>query len=83
MTNSPVVTLRLDDIVLERVDEAVAKASDAIGKKVSRSAWITEAIIVALEKEEAPHVPAKVKSALPRRQGNRMIMPEGIVFRNL
>jgi metal-responsive CopG/Arc/MetJ family transcriptional regulator len=83
MANSPVVTLRLEEIVLERVDEAVAKASEAIGKNVSRSAWITQAIILALEKEEAPHVPAKVKSALPRRMGNRMIMPEGITYRNI
>jgi predicted transcriptional regulator len=83
MANSPVVTLRLDDIILERVDQSVENASEAIGKKVSRSQWITAAIVAALEKEEAPHVPAKVKSALPRRAGNRMIMPEGIVFRNL
>jgi hypothetical protein len=75
---SPVVTLRLKDIVLERVDEQVAKASEAIGKPVSRSQWITEAIIIALEKEEAPHVPKAVKAAIPQRRGNRMLMPEGI-----
>jgi hypothetical protein len=78
MPNSPVVTLRLSELVLERVDEQVAKASDAIGKPVSRSAWITEAIIIALEKEEAPHMPKAIRAAIPTRRGNRMIMPEGV-----
>jgi hypothetical protein len=78
MANSPVVTLRLSEIILERVDQQVAKASEAIGKPVSRSAWITQAVIIALEKEEAPHVPKAIRAALPQRRGNRLLMPEGV-----
>lgn len=83
MANSPVITLRLEELILERVDQAVEKASDAIGARVSRSAWITQAIVIALEREEAPHMPAQVRAAMPRRYGTRMIMPEGINYRNL
>ena len=45
---SPVVTLRLEELVLERVDLAVSQASEAVGKPISRSAWITQAIVWAL-----------------------------------
>lgn len=80
---SPVVTLRLEELVLERVDLAVSQASEAVGKPISRSAWITQAIVWALEREEAPHVPKKVRAAIPIRRGNRMLMPDGVQFRNL
>jgi metal-responsive CopG/Arc/MetJ family transcriptional regulator len=77
MASSPVVTLRLTEPVLNRLNEAVEKAG------CSRSAWITEAVVWALEREEAPHVPKKVIAAIPRRAGARVIMPDGIQFRNL
>jgi hypothetical protein len=83
VASSPVVTFRLEELVLIRVDESVAKASEALGKSVSRGEWIKQAILYALEREEAPHVPKKVQNALPRRVGNRIAMPEGISFRNL
>lgn len=83
MANTPVTTLRLPDPVRERVDAACVKAAEALGRPVSRSQWITEAIIAALEREDAPHVPARVRSALPRVTGGRIEMPRGIQFRNL
>jgi hypothetical protein len=53
------------------------KAVDKLG--CSKTEFVLVALELALEREEAKHVPARVRAALPQRVGDLMIMPEGIV----
>lgn len=66
------ITLRVPALVHERLTKSVAKGG------VTQTAWILEAIMWALERDEAPHVPEAVKAAMPRRVGALMVMPEGV-----
>ena len=70
---SSALTVRLPDPVNDRLEESVARAG------CTKTAWVLEAIRWALERDEARHVPAVVQNAMPRRIGDRVILPEGIV----
>lgn len=67
------ITFRLPEEVNERLERSVAKIGG------TKSEWIVDAIEIALEREEQRPMPAAIARALPRRVGDRMIMPEGVV----
>jgi hypothetical protein len=70
---SPSVTVRLPDDVNIRL----MKAIDKLG--CTKTEFVLTAIELQLEAEEAKHVPAVIRAAMPRRSGALMSMPEGIV----
>ena len=60
-----------------RVEKAAARAG------VPKANWVHEAILFALEADEAPTkpTPQAIRDATPRRAGNgRIVMPRGRVF---
>jgi hypothetical protein len=70
----PSLTIRVPQPIGDRLNSAVNRAG------CTKTEWVLEAIRYALERDEAPHVPAVIKAAMPRRIGNSMRMPEGIVL---
>ena len=67
---------RAPDEIHERVEAAADRA------EVDKSAWILEAVIWALEVDEAAlaHVPAVVADATPKRVPGGIRIPKGRVF---
>jgi hypothetical protein len=70
------VNVRMPENVLNRLQAAADRAG------VTRSVWCLEAMVWALELDEAAlvHVPAVVQDALPHRVGAKMWLPKGRVF---
>jgi hypothetical protein len=71
-SSSHSITVRVPIVLYERLTRSVERGG------VTQTAWVLEAIMWALERDEAPHVPEVVKAAMPRRVGTLMAMPEGV-----
>jgi hypothetical protein len=71
------LTIRLPEPIRDRLEASVARAG------CTKTEWVLEAICWALERDEAPHVPAVVRAAMPKRMGSLMSMPDGIESRFL
>ena len=67
------ITIRVPDDVNARLLKAIEKLG------CTKTEFVLVAVAYALEREEAKPMPAVVRAAMPRRVGNLMIMPEGIV----
>ena len=77
MAESHSLTVRLPEVINSRLNASVARAG------CTKTDWVLEAIRWALERDEAPHVPRVVQAAMPRRVGDRILMPQGIVSNQL
>ena len=67
------VTIR----VTEDVNARLVKAANKLG--CTKTEFVLTALEIALEREEARHLPRAIAAAMPRRSGERVILPEGIV----
>ena len=67
------ITVRLPEDIKARLTKATAKLG------CTTTEFAVAALEAALEREEARHVPRAIAAAMPRRSGDRVILPEGIV----
>ena len=70
---STAITIRVPEATHERLIKAVGRA------RCTKTEWVLEALLWALEKDEEKPVPKAIAAAMPRRVGNKMMMPDGVV----
>ena len=71
--SSTAITIR----VPEELHERLVKSVDRTGG--TKTEWVLDAIEWALDRDEARATPKVIQAAMPRRIGDKVIMPEGIV----
>ena len=69
---STAITIRVPESTHERLIKAVGRA------ECTKTEWVLEALLWALEKDEERPVPKAIQQAMPRRVGTKMYLPDGI-----